>query len=184
MKLFEICIKLPFRYGEPDRDVKEAEDKAFLASVKEGIKNIVTVPGYTDNKWIVGEQDALELLSRFGMSDTNHKEFRIEYVKTFISGDPTSCALERAAERLERAAERLEDAESAWNGHVNAPVHDGHLMRVDTLMLCEDYCTDELQGRLDDGWRIISVCPQANRRPDYILGKYTGKKSEVGALRG
>lgn len=36
----------------------------------------------------------------------------------------------------------------------------------------EDCCTYELQSHLDDGWRIIAICPPLNaRRPDYILAK-------------
>lgn len=45
------------------------------------------------------------------------------------------------------------------------------LMAVTTTMLEEDCCTDKLQERLDDGWRILAVCPQPKRRPDYVLGK-------------
>ncbi|MEM6625298.1 MAG: hypothetical protein AAGA72_18620 [Pseudomonadota bacterium] len=36
----------------------------------------------------------------------------------------------------------------------------------------EDACTDAIQELLDEGWRIICVCPPLNsRRPDYILGR-------------
>lgn len=35
-----------------------------------------------------------------------------------------------------------------------------------------DFCTIELQRKLNDGWRIIAVCVQPDqRRPDYILGR-------------
>lgn len=46
------------------------------------------------------------------------------------------------------------------------------LLKVRKVQVREDYCTDALQNDLDEGWRIIAVCPQASRRPDYILGKY------------
>ncbi len=36
----------------------------------------------------------------------------------------------------------------------------------------EDACTEELQRHLDEGWRIIAVCPpNDSRRPTYILGR-------------
>jgi hypothetical protein len=39
-------------------------------------------------------------------------------------------------------------------------------------MNLNDACTDELRRHLDDGWRIVCVCPPLNqRRPDYILGR-------------
>lgn len=50
------------------------------------------------------------------------------------------------------------------------------LSTFNELMLAEDKCSDELQAHLDDGWRIIAVCPQPNqRRPDYILGRFNPK---------
>ena len=48
----------------------------------------------------------------------------------------------------------------------NVGLHD---VRAVTYM--EDACTDALQARLDDGWKIIAVCPpNDSRRPTYILG--------------
>lgn len=49
---------------------------------------------------------------------------------------------------------------------------DSYLPAVDKVMVLEDACTDKLQEHLEEGWRIIAVCPQRDqRRPDYILGK-------------
>ena len=45
------------------------------------------------------------------------------------------------------------------------------LLRVNTVIVEEDFCTNALQERLKQGWRIIAVCPQPSRRPDYILGR-------------
>lgn len=46
------------------------------------------------------------------------------------------------------------------------------LFSVDEVELLEDACTDNLQSHLNEGWRILAVCPPANqRRPDYILGR-------------
>lgn len=43
------------------------------------------------------------------------------------------------------------------------------ITKVDVLEAC---CTDELQLKINEGWRIICVCPPLNkRRPDYIIGK-------------
>ena len=57
--------------------------------------------------------------------------------------------------------------------HVQVP-HIGLLM-MNEVFLLEDSCTDQLQRSLDDGWRILCVCPpNAQRRPDYILGRTKG----------
>lgn len=46
------------------------------------------------------------------------------------------------------------------------------LLAIDEVEVLEDCCTENLQGRLDTGWRILCVCPpNAARRPDYILGR-------------
>lgn len=46
------------------------------------------------------------------------------------------------------------------------------LLTMNEVTHLDDACTDELQRHLDDGWRIIAVCPpDAQRRPDYILGR-------------
>lgn len=49
------------------------------------------------------------------------------------------------------------------------------LLAIDTVCVKEDCCTDELQEFLNNGWRIIAVCPAATRRPDYVLGKRGGE---------
>lgn len=60
------------------------------------------------------------------------------------------------------------------NVYVQVP-HVG-LLSIDEVEVCEDYCTDNLQRKLNEGWRIICVCPpNAARRPDYILGRMKEK---------
>ena len=54
-----------------------------------------------------------------------------------------------------------------------AQVHlpGNELLRIHEVQVQEDCCTDMLQQQLKAGWRIIAVCPQPSRRPDYILGR-------------
>ncbi|MCJ2022133.1 hypothetical protein MKK84_32825 [Methylobacterium sp. E-065] len=50
------------------------------------------------------------------------------------------------------------------------------LFAVDEVKLLDDACTDLLQSHLDEGWRILAVCPPpAQRRPDYIIGRQRGQ---------
>lgn len=45
------------------------------------------------------------------------------------------------------------------------------LIQFDAVQVLEDVCTEKLQEALDEGWRIIAVCPPNGvRRPDYVLG--------------
>lgn len=58
--------------------------------------------------------------------------------------------------------------------HVTVQVQVPHigLLLMDEVRVEEDCCTDMLQRRLDEGWRILCVCPpNAQRRPDYVLGR-------------
>lgn len=42
---------------------------------------------------------------------------------------------------------------------------------IRTVTWMEDACTEELQRALDEGWKIIAVCPpNDSRRPTYIIG--------------
>lgn len=54
--------------------------------------------------------------------------------------------------------------------HIHVP--NIGLLSIDEVDWIEDACTQELQSRLNDGWRILAVCPpNSTRRPDYILGR-------------
>lgn len=45
------------------------------------------------------------------------------------------------------------------------------LTNIASVAYLEDCCTDILQGCLDNGWRILAVCPPNDaRRPTYIIG--------------
>lgn len=54
----------------------------------------------------------------------------------------------------------------------NVTLPDVGLLLIDEVTWLDDACTEMLQRKLDDGWRILAVCPpNAQRRPDYILGR-------------
>lgn len=45
------------------------------------------------------------------------------------------------------------------------------VMEFNRLLVFEDACTDQINEKLNAGWKIICVLPQpGQRRPDYILG--------------
>lgn len=56
---------------------------------------------------------------------------------------------------------------------VNVSVPNAALFQVQTLDYMENACTNSIQMRLDQGWRIVAVCPPNDcRRPTYILGHF------------
>ncbi|WP_293857289.1 hypothetical protein [uncultured Alsobacter sp.] len=67
-------------------------------------------------------------------------------------------------------ADKRPEAGSTVNIQIAIPAIG--LLAMDEVMVLEDACTDILRGHLEDGWRIIAVCPpDAQRRPDYVLGR-------------
>jgi hypothetical protein len=73
---------------------------------------------------------------------------------------------------MEPTAEHLRKGEA-----VQIAIPDLGLLQIREVTVEEDCCTHHLQGMLDDGWRILAVCPpNAARRPDYILGRTTKEK--------
>jgi hypothetical protein len=55
---------------------------------------------------------------------------------------------------------------------VQITIPDFALLLINEVTWEDNCCTERLQEKLDDGWRILAVCPpNAQRRPDYILGR-------------
>lgn len=64
------------------------------------------------------------------------------------------------------------DQVAQFNTKVGVHISDLGLLSVKEVTWLEDACTENLQDHLNEGWRILAVCPQPNsRRPDYVLGK-------------
>src|SRR5690606_27056991 len=75
-------------------------------------------------------------------------------------------------EAIDQLRSRVEAMQPALNERVQVVVRGLSLMEMRHVVVRTDYCTDELQGDLNDGWRILAICPQPDqRRPDYILGR-------------
>ncbi len=61
--------------------------------------------------------------------------------------------------------------EAIGSSQVHLPGNE--LLRIHSVRVVEDYCTDQLQCELDDGWKIVAVCVRTSQRiPDYVLGRF------------
>lgn len=79
--------------------------------------------------------------------------------------------LEEKSAMLENIVDKIKD--NTFNSKTNVHVGGGLITTYNDLLLKENVCTDVLQEKLNNGWRIIAVCVQPDqRRPDYILGRY------------
>lgn len=81
--------------------------------------------------------------------------------------------------QMNRIAEKIEDAKNRFekvvefNQRCEVHVPNLGLLNINQLAYATDYCTEELQRLLHQGWRILAICPQPDqRRPDYILGMH------------
>ncbi len=71
------------------------------------------------------------------------------------------------------------DKVQVLNERVHVHVPGIGLLLINEVDVQKDYCTEELQEKLEGGWRIIACCPQPDqRRPDYILGRTTKETNE------
>ena len=65
------------------------------------------------------------------------------------------------------------DQQIEFNQKCDVHVSNLGLLSINQLGYAIDFCTDNLQELINNGWRIIACCVQPDgRRPDYILGKY------------
>ena len=77
-----------------------------------------------------------------------------------------------AITELSRKIDYVSTKQFDFNAKCNVHVPNLGLLKIKTVDYVCDMCTEELQRKLDAGWRIVACCPQPNqRRPDYILGK-------------
>lgn len=162
----------------------------FENRVKDHFKNCADMSaGYGDWAWITDESHAMQAMIDLGCYDYytgGVKSVEVVYEKSDSEfADQLHAVLNRmniAAARLETqqavymlrddgTADNCQYGEPGWNGKTQSPISGPVLHSFNETMLCENYCTDALQAQLADGWRIIAVCPQESRRPDYVLGR-------------
>jgi len=121
--------------------------------------------------------------SNEGMALLAQHEFSVRFTDKQPAGDHLMwvklqdriAALEGRVGPHQQPFDRDDDSHLLAHGagvHVHIP--DLGLLCMTEVTHLDDCCTDELQGYLDQGWRILAVCPpNAQRRPDYILGRAT-----------
>ncbi len=123
---------------------------------------------------------------------------------TYLSNGPYLCELEEVLKhceevtvkpassnnymvRLEKKVEILErefklnrtNFEHALKGVIQIHTPNLGLLNIRSVDVSQDSCTDEIQDKLKEGWRILAICPpNANRRPDYIMG-HTEENKEL-----
>jgi hypothetical protein len=128
--------------------------------------------------------DEVEHLTRFSVTPIATRKddpSRLEYGVQPIIPSNALKALARVEPRVVRVIDNDGTRALAEYGQRNTTVVNERcrvavaglgLLTVDEVENCDDLCTDALQDKLNEGWRILAVCVQPDqRRPDYILGR-------------
>lgn len=184
MKIFRVNFHLPSFYGDADAEVKGAAVKQRLEELIADLPTARKEEAPYKCQYLMSEKDLLTVLSTVEVYSYGN-EPSIEKVELVMDiADPMK-AVRPLLERMELAASRLtadagQAPAPAFNSHTNSPIPGPHLLGISRVMIAEDCCTDRLQELLDEGWRLIAICPQEARRPDYVLGRY----GEFGAKYG
>lgn len=91
---------------------------------------------------------------------------------------------EERLKKMEREMKLLRFQAHAGDSVAQIHVPNIGLLMVNEVEVREDLCTHALQTLLDEGWRILAICPSIDqRRPDYILGRHNPKSSDVSWMR-
>lgn len=122
----------------------------------------------------------------YNISDSNNflvdlERFTSQFptIEITIKGVPKSVSNDHKTliDTMNKVADKIEDAKNRfdkvveYNQKCDVHVPGLGLLNLNRVAYATDYCTEDLQNLLHQGWRIIAACPQSDqRRPDYILG--------------
>lgn len=193
MQIVKLTFDMPYHpYGEPETPAKKEAD---LETLRMDLDRFGVVPNADyPNTAHTDSEKAVKVMCYF--SKRLHTQTRLNGLEEVYDGKAAVIEdLNNILTRLQIAASKVEAQTAAgwgerpdgpgWNAHTNSPISGPLLHSFNELRLLENICTDELQNALDDGWRIIAVCPQESRRPDYVLARSNNLRvtGSSGALR-
>ena len=207
MRIVTVTIDCPYRYSET-KDQDTAEDRDFLirgmVEARLPASLFAFIPEQTsfgDIELTMQDTMAVSLMIALSEPEPGKQRPKVKGIKDCYYAPVDE--IYGLLSRIETAVQRLETVENVLdinlpdsvgpasgqlNNHTGAHLTGNVLTQYNELMLCEDACTDAMQQHIDEeGWRIVAVCPQSSRRPDYIMGRYNPNRDHrhgSRALRG
>lgn len=179
MKKRLYLVEAEYVWGDSDEN-KEKREKQARTLAEMGLEDARAkgIGGI-----ICDAEQALELLER-GFCGNYVSPDKFKPFHSISAGPSVEEFMARIAEKYaEQLAHPLQPNLNERCGTQEQP--GAGLFAVTETLLMENACTDALQSRLSDGWRIIAVQPQPDqRRPDYILGRANTPGLPTSAQRG
>jgi hypothetical protein len=143
-------------------------------------KKIAALEPHQFAAWKKGAASLRDKLDADGVNQANFKE-KLGYVHDLMMDSDEVAAWTEAG--VDITMSRVKGLASPGRGRdipqavYQIAVANVGLLQIQMVDYLEDCCTNELQGYLDKGWRILAVCPPNNtRRPTYIIGHFERDK--------
>lgn len=181
--IVKVQVGVPYLYNNSDTDESRTHELNQLREmlIRDGMLDpeIPVATNYYDHWDIMCPVEyawALQHTFKYQVEQAEYQAFVPQFIKDVFIESSVAPAPRSVIDEHEYFNERVE---------VHMPGHS--LAMFNAVMLLTDACTDALQGNLNQGWRILAVCPQPDqRRPDYILGRYEepANLGHKGAARG
>jgi hypothetical protein len=180
MRLLTVVLESIYSFSSDSEEEKAKKQKQRADRAKRLAEIGITVFKRDDDEY----EDAPVLgLTEKQYIDVLQAKIGVSKVKSIAdagSGLDPQGAIEqvtRLIEKMEKFATNVSNMQ--YNEKVEVYTPGMALMLFNHVKLLEDACSDQLQGELDAGWKIIAACPQPNqRRPDYILGRYDPHRAD------
>lgn len=120
-------------------------------------------PTYDPSGTFILTDENIEIITNAKLQFVLSREGKAQAVGTML------VKLQGRIDDIERAVTKKNFQEG---NVVQIAIPDIGLMYIDEVKVLTDCCTDDLQEWLNEGWRILAVCPpNAQRRPDYVIGR-------------
>lgn len=196
MKLYTVRLQTPEEfdtdYNTPDEQ-RIAKRNLFICRIAELLPHRAeqileqqkeTWARYSEHRQIDITAEEMQMLVSGGVLMT------IEASKTIVTGperlETTLCAMRETLQHMQSNFEAQVTASAnqdneTYNERLGLQMPGNALTVFNEFRNVDDICTDELQSEwIAEGWRVVACCPQPDqRRPDYILGRYSQKHEET-----
>jgi len=175
MRLLNIAVSVSYMNNDEERTavlVKSRELADSLGMVRDN-KDAMPGPWVTDHYSYVKPDEAVQLMPMENL------EVKILSSREIDTGPDL---MQVASELMGLQKLPQVGGGQEFNQRIEVHTPGNAMLAFNELRLAEDMCTDALQNILDEGWRVMAVCPQPDqRRPDYVLGRWNPNR-EAGQM--